>query len=368
MFLRNIFISNFRNYDQLSLELSPNINIIYGNNYQGKTNLLESIYVLALTKSHRSFIDNSLIKTGQKEAKIKGSLIVDDIPTNLEITLKEKQKTLKIDKEEVKKVSDYVSKMNIIIFYPADLNLITGSPELRRRYLNLELSQLDHQYLVVLSEYNKLLKMRNDYLKKLAFEEVFDDTYLDILTNYLIEKAIFIYKMRYRFISKLNSEISFIFSNITGLENFHLKYKSSINLENLNDETLKELMNEKFGKMQAVEKKYMTTLVGPHRDDFEFYLDKFNLKTHGSQGQQRLAILTLKIGEIEIFKKYRNSMPILLLDDVFSELDIDKKNKLLSYIDNNCQVIITTTDLEQIDEKIIAKAKLIKIENGKLIE
>ncbi|MBP3461670.1 MAG: DNA replication/repair protein RecF [Bacilli bacterium] len=364
MYISELKILNFRNYEILKLRLKKNINILIGDNGQGKTNLLESIYVLGLTKSHRSFIDNNLIKKNEKNCIIKGILNKDTIKTNLEIDMENKKKILKIDNNIMKKSSDYISKMNIIIFYPEDLELIKGSPITRRRFLNLELSQLNSNYFVILNDYNKLLKMRNDYLKN----NYIDINYLNILTNYLIEKAIIIYKIREKFINKLNDNIENIFYNITNLKNFNIKYKTSIEIKNLTRDEIKQSLREKFDEVKDQEIKFKNTLIGPHRDDFEFYVGDLNLKNYGSQGQQRLAIISLKLGEIDIFKKYVGTNPILLLDDVFSELDENKKNNLLKYINKDNQVIITTTDLNNIDKKILNNAKIIKIKNGKILK
>ena len=362
MHISSLKISNFRNYDLLKLDLNPNMNIIIGNNGQGKTNLLESIYVLGLTKSHRSFIDNNLIKQNEKICKIKGDLVKNDMTSKLEIVLENKKKNLKIDNNNINKNSDYISNMNIIIFYPEDLELIKGSPSSRRRFLNLELSQLNSNYLIILNDYNKLLKMRNDYLKN----SYIDQNYLNILTDYLIEKAITIYKLRKKFIDKLNNNVEKIYYDITKLKKFNIKYKSSIELDDLSYDNLKNKLEEKFIYMKNQELKLKTTLVGPHRDDLEFYLDDLNLKNYGSQGQQRIAIIALKLGEIDIFKQYKENTPILLLDDVFSELDEKKKNNLLKYINDDIQVIITTTDINNINKKVIKNSKIIEIKNGKV--
>ena len=364
MYLEKLEINKFRNYEHLYVELSKSINIIYGNNAQGKTNLLESIYVLGLTKSHRSFIDNNLINKDSNFARIKGLLNIDDYKSTLEIIIQKTSKKLKIDNFDIKRVSDYISNLNIIIFYPEDLKIIKDSPGERRKYLNTELSQMYSNYYNSLNEYNKLLKMRNDYLKKVN-ENTFDKEYLLIITNYLIDKAILIYRMRNKFIKEINNYCSVIFKNITGLDGFKIVYKPNVDLENNN---FKEQLIEKFTKLLNTEIKLGNTLIGPHRDDFEFCLGDINLKNYGSQGQQRLAILTLKLAEIEVFKKNKGYYPILLLDDVFSELDEVKKNNLLNYINNDIQTIITTTDLNLINKDIIDRSKLFYIENGNLIE
>lgn len=363
MYIKSLKIKNFRNYDDLSVNLKRGINIIYGENGQGKTNLLESLYVLALTKSHRSYIDNNIIKKDKEYLKINGSLYIDNIKNKLEIIINKNNKKLFIDNNEIKKVSNYISLMNIIIFYPDDLDLIKGSPSIRRRYLNLEISQLYNNYYVLINEYNKILKIRNDYLKK---NNNFDKNYFDVITDYLIDKSISIYILRNKFIERINENISDIFKNLTGIDNLKLDYVSIINSKNKSKEQIKMELIEQYKKIYEKEKKYKLTLIGPHRDDFNFFIEENNLKNYGSQGQHRMAVLALKLSEIEIFKKYKNNYPILLLDDVFSELDRKKKNNFLMYLNKDIQTIITTTDLNQINKNIRKNSHLIEIKNGKI--
>lgn len=368
MLLKNIQISNFRNYESLLLEFHKGINIIYGENGQGKTNLLESIYVLALTKSHRSFIDQHLIQNGKEAAKLIGLIQKDQMPLELEVGIKKTTKNYRIDQNQIRKTSDYISTLNIIIFYPEDLELLKGSPTLRRRYLNMELSQIYSHYINVLNDYNKLLKMRNDLLKKMFKNEIFDQVYYDILNEYFMEKAILIYRMRKKFIEKLNDNCPKIYHDLSGLDGFKIRYQTSIDLEAISESEMKKCLEQKLKEMFPTEKRLGTTLVGPHRDEIEFYLGESNLKNYGSQGQQRMAVLALKLAEIEIIKTKTSETPILLLDDVFSELDEVKKNNLLKYIDQNVQTIITTTDLSHVDESIRNCSKLIKISNGKVVQ
>ncbi len=367
MILKNIEVRNFRNYENLKITLNKNTNIIYGDNGGGKTNILESIFVLALTKSHRALSQADLINNGKENALIKGT-ILNEIPYNLELSLTKTTKQVKIDNNPVNKIGEYISMMNIIIFYSDDLDLIRGFPSNRRKYLNLELSQISKNYYNTLNDYNKLLKIRNDYLKKMSNKEPVDEGYFEILTDYLIERSIFIYQMREKYIERLNNICPDIYKDITGNDNFKIKYLPSIPLENMDKDNIRLEMKKALSENKTKEIKAKTTLFGPHRDDFEFQLNEKNLKNYGSQGQQRVAVLSLKLSEIKIFKDYKNNNPIILLDDVFSELDNDKKNNLLKYIDNDMQVIITTTDLDNIDENIKKKAKLIKIKNGKIVE
>lgn len=368
MILKKIELHNFRNYESLMTRFYKGINIIYGDNAQGKTNLLESIYVLGLTKSHRSFIDDNLIKNGCESLMIKGIVSGGLFDKELQITIDNKSKGYKIDDNSIKKVSDYISNMNIIIFYPDDLETLKGSPQLRRKYLNTELSQLYNSYYVVLNDYNKLLKMRNDYLKKMFKGQDVDMNYFDIITSYLIEKAIIIYQMRYKFIEKINETCGQIYKDIMGIEDFHIEYVSNMKIDDMKDPKLKDKLFEQYKKQLSYEQRVCITTIGPHKDDFNFMVGENNLKLYGSQGQQRIAVLTLKLAEIPIFKKYKETTPVLLLDDVFSELSDDKKNNLIKYISKDIQTIITTTELNNLDSKLVKKAKLFKIEQGKLIK
>ena len=365
MFLKKIYLSKFRNYDDLLLELNPGINIIYGDNAQGKTNLLESIYVLGLTKSHRSFIDNNLIKEGSNYSPTKGIITEKDIDTNYEIQLQPgKNKLLKVNDDTIKKVSDYVSKINIIIFYPDDLELVKGSPSVRRRFINLEISQIYGNYLNILAEYNQILKLRNDYIKLINQGQIVDMNYFQVLTDYYIEKSILMYQYRHKFIEKLNQISKEVFYDISLLDGFHIEYKTSFHFESYEKESMKTIISEKLKKSYFSEIKLKSTLYGPHKDDLEFFINDKNIKNYGSQGQQRMTVLALKLAEIRIFKEITDKYPILLLDDVFSELDEVRKNNLLKYIEQNIQTIITTTDLANIDESIKENSKLIYIRNG----
>ena len=367
MYLKKIKLNNFRNYKNLFFSLTKGINIIYGENAQGKTNLLESIYVLGITKSHRSFIDNSLINNNSDYLTIEGVISEKKIESKLSIYIDNKSKILKYNNNLVKKVSDYISIMNIIIFSPDDLEIIKSSPQIRRKYINLELSQLYSNYFILINEFNKILKLRNEYLKKINKRISVDKNYINILTSYLIDKSILIYKMRNKYINKINEYCTDIFKNIMNLDGFNIKYKKSIDFD-LNNPNFKEYLMNEYNNKLDYDIKICSTSMGPHKDDIEFYLGDKNLKFYGSQGQQRVAVLALKLAEIEIFKKYKESTPILLLDDIFSELDDIKKNNLLKYISRDIQTIITTTDLNNLDKKLIKKSKLFNINNGNIIK
>ena len=364
MILKELQLTNFRNYSSLKINFSPNVNIICGNNAQGKTNLIESIYILGLVKSHRTSIDNSIIKSGMDRGKIKGVFEKNKIKTKYEVILENQKKILKINNLEVKKLNEYLNNnINIIIFYPQDLKIVQGSPEDRRDYLNIELGQLSNNYLKILLDYNKLLKIRNDYLKKMNMHIKVDLNYFDIITNYLIDKAIIICKMRNKFINELNLEAEKIFFDITNKSKFTILYKTNFYFK---EEDSKKIMFEKYKENLEKEINIGSTLLGPHRDDLQLLLENSDLKYFGSQGQQKIAVLSMKLSEIEIFKKYKETKPLILLDDVFSELDNIKKKNIVKYLQENIQVIITTTDLKSINKKICEKARIFKIKNGNL--
>lgn len=366
MILKNIGAINYRNYDFFKINLSPSLNIFYGDNGQGKTNILESIYFLGLTKSHRVSDDHLIIKKGKSNLKVQGNIINNKINYKLEIELSDKGKLLQKD-ENNEKTIDYINNLNVIIFYPDDLSMIKGSPSERRKFLNVEISQLEKKYLKILSEFNKILKIRNDLLKNCQKTSKIDIDYFKIINDMYVEKSILIYKYRINFINNLNLINKNIYETITNLKNFNIKYICNLkNMEQIEEEKLSNYMTQELKKIYYQEIKYGLSLIGPHRDDFSFNIGDLDLKKYGSQGQQRIAILTLKFSELSLYDD--NNKPILLLDDIFSEIDDSKKNNILSYLNQNIQTIITTTDLNNIDKKIIDQSKLFEIKNEQIIE
>lgn len=368
MVIKTLELTNFRNYQNLKIDFSPNINIIYGDNGQGKTNLLEGIYVLGLTTSYRSYLASDLINKNSDLAQLRGKIVNNKIPSSLNIIISNNSKKLKIDKNHISLVSNYINKMNIVIFHPEDINLVKGSPNNRRTYLNTQLSQIHQNYYKLINDYNKILKQRNELLKRLQKKVKIDTHFFNILTESLIERAFKIYQYRNNYIKNINKNISKIYNDIMNNQHFKLEYIPSIRIESYMRDELITNLKKTFNDNYLNEIKIGSTISGPHRDDFQFILDDNNIKTYGSQGQQRAAILSLKLSEIPIFKFYKNTYPILLLDDVFSELDDKKKNNLLKYIINHIQTFITTTDIDSISPKLLEKSKLFEIKQGKIIE
>ena len=345
MIIKTLELQNFRNYKSLKIDLNKKTNIIYGKNGEGKTNILESIYLLCFLSSHRTISSDSLIKTNEEKAKIKGKLI-KEMPYNLEIDLTKTKKEVKIDDKVVNKLSDYIEKMNVIIFSSEDLNLIKGSPKERRRYFDLELTKLSINYYSVLNDYNKLLKIRNEYLKELNQNMNVDLNYFHILTDYLVNKSIFIYQMRNKLVEKLNKILNPIYKEISGIKGFNIKYLPSVELENFDKENIKEKLEDAFNNNLEKEIRLKSTLYGPHRDDFLFNIEDNSLKDFGSQGQQRSAALSLKFAEIDLFEEETGEKPVLLLDDVLSELDENRRSKLLE-MSSSLQTVITCTEFEE---------------------
>ena len=364
MFLRRLNLVNFRNISNLTLEFNNNINIFIGNNAQGKTNILESIYFLAITKSHRTHNELNLIKLNELFTKVTG--LYEDNKKDLRelsILLNEKGKKVSVDNIMQKKISNYLSRLNVIMFCPDDLEIIKGSPSIRRKFLNIELSQFSNEYVHLLKEYNFVLKQRNEYLKQ-KNNAKFDKTYFDILTESLIDKNIKLVKLRYDFINKINNELSDVFNNISNMGNLIIKYKSFISENDLKRDDLRDFLIKRYNSLLTNEILQKTTLLGCHKDDFKIYINDLDVTEFCSQGQQRLSILSLKLAEIEVFIKEKNIKPIILLDDIFSELDENKKNNIINYFKKDIQIFITTTDINDVNDDLKDKSDIYIVNNG----
>ena len=368
MNISKINLVNFRNYSKLSINLGQNMNIFIGNNAQGKTNILESIMFLALTKSPRVFNESDLIKYGLSKAIVKGKVKDNNSIREMEISLEKGKKSLSINKTPIKKLSSYISNLIIISFTPDDLNIIKSSPSIRRNVLNVQISQLSKVYLNTYNEYNKLLKVRNEYLKVLFTNSIADKNYFDVITEKLIEKAVIIYQIRKEYIDMINLSITDIYDDIDNSKaKISMKYEPNVEILDYDTNKLSDTLKNIFKTNYRKELNNGVTLFGPHRDDFSFYLDEKNLKIYGSQGQQKLAVLAYKLSEVPIFIDKCNSTPVLLFDDIFSELDIKKRNGVLKYVQRNIQTIITTTDLKNIQKKYLKEAFIFEVKEGKII-
>ena len=367
MIIRKLNLINFRNYKKITITLDKKINIFIGDNAQGKTNILESIYFLALTKSYRT-TDLNLINKKYENAKVKGEIKNNNIFKSLTIELNQEKKKVKVNNNEIKKISEYITNLNVILMSPEDINILQGTPAERRNFLNIELSQLSKNYIKKYNEFNKILKIRNNYLKMLYKSSNTDYRYLDSVTENLIEREIDIYQERKKFIDFINNRIDKIYENITGKKNFKVIYETNVDLEDFSKEKIRKNLINKYKNSLKKEIENGMTIYGPHRDDLQFLIDNDDIKIYGSQGQQKISIIALKLSEIEIFKEITDTYPILLLDDVFSELDIKNRNKLIDYINKDMQVIITTNDTRGINRKFLEEAKIFKVKDGIVTE
>lgn len=359
MYIKTLELKDYRNYNELHMNFYNGVNILYGDNAQGKTNILESLYICGTTKSHKGSKDKEIIKLDRDESHIKILLEKDKITHKIDMHLKKnKPKGVAIDGIPIKKSSELFGIINFVFFSPEDLSIIKNGPSERRRFIDLELCQLDKVYLHHLSCYNKILIQRNNLLKQISFNRKLLDT-LSVWDSQLIEHGSQIMKSRELFIEQLKVIVNKIHNQLSGeKENLILNYESNVTIENFKEKLENSLERDINLKM---------TNYGPHRDDFSIYNGSEDIRKFGSQGQQRTAALSLKLAEIEIVKQVTRDNPILLLDDVLSELDRKRQNYLLNSI-SDLQTIITCTGLEEMIANRMKCDKIFKVVEGTVTE
>ncbi|MDR2832483.1 MAG: DNA replication/repair protein RecF [Streptococcaceae bacterium] len=356
---------NFRNYSQVQLDFSDSINIFLGENAQGKTNLLESIYVLALTKSHRTNQEKELVNFESKEALLAAKISRRTGNFSIEVKFTTKGRQTKVNHIQQKKLSEYIGAMNVILFAPEDLEIVKGSPSVRRKFLDMELSQMNPIYLYDLMEYQKLLKQRNLYFKQM-FEKkkALDELYLDILEEQLAEFGTKVIIARKKFIEQLSVWAKNVHSTISGnREELKLSYLQTVKAT---DDVLVENYIKQLKETRSKDARRFTTSIGPHREDLLFYVNDLYVSRFGSQGQQRTSALSVKLAEIDLMKEFTGEYPILLLDDVMSELDNERQVFLLQAILGKTQTFVTTTTLDHLKD-LNVPGKIFYVENGKII-
>ncbi len=358
MIIESLSLKNYRNYENLNLNFSDGTNIFYGNNAQGKTNILEAVYMSGTTKSHRTNKDLELIRFTEQESHISTILKKDGISHKIDIHLKNnKSKGVAIDGIPIKKASELFGMINFVFFSPEDLNIIKNGPAEKRRFMDMELCQLNKIYLSDLANYNKIILQRNKLLKDFYFRSDLEDT-LDIWDMQLFEYGKRIIEMREALVERLNEIIYDIHLSLSGGKE-HLKVVYLKNCE-------KEEFLSQLKKNRERDLKLKTTSVGPHRDDLGFFFDDMDVRKYGSQGQQRCAALSLKLSEIELVKSIIKDTPILLLDDVLSELDKNRQNYLLNHI-HDIQAMITCTGLDEFVNCRFSIDKIFKVTDGTVI-
>ena len=365
MHIEKIELQNFRNYKNLELEFSKNVNLILGKNAQGKTNLLEAVYLTAIGRSFRTSKDLELVKFNENNAIVKVWAEKELNSTTVEISIKRKgekssEKFIKKDRKNVTKTSQLLKNILIVIFSPEDLKIVKDEPEKRRKFIDRELSQISPKYYNSLSNYKKSLLQRNTYLKS---SQKIDDTFLSVLDDQLIDYGCRVIKHRIKFIKDLEKfgqkkhlEIS------NELEELSISYQSSVNFTN--EEVLMDSFKMALEKSRSRDLFKKNTGVGPHRDDIAFYINGMDA-SFGSQGQHRSLVLSIKLAEIDLMESITNESPILLLDDVMSELDNTRQLKLLETISQSIQTFITTTSLDHL-QNLPENLSIFNIQNGKI--
>lgn len=359
MKIKQLELSNFRNYETLSIEFDDAVNILYGDNAQGKTNVLEAAYLCGTTKSYKGNKDREMIRHSEEEAHIRMFIEKAGIDHKIDMHLKKtKSKGVAIDGVPIKKSADLFGLIHIVFFSPEDLGMIKNGPAERRRFLDLELCQLDRSYLFYLSSYNKVINQRNNLLKQIGFNKSLADT-LDVWDAQLIEYGTGIIKTRKKFIKEINEILPEMNAKLSGgKEKLLIQYEPNVSEDDFAAKLAMNLDRDLILK---------STGCGPHRDDIGFFIDKENIKLYGSQGQQRTAALSLKLTELELVRNKIKEQPVLLLDDVLSELDRNRQNYLLDSI-TQMQTIITCTGLEELIGNRKEYHKIFHVVNGAVFE
>ncbi|PKM53437.1 RecA filament-DNA complex stabilisation, ssDNA and dsDNA binding, ATP binding [Petrocella atlantisensis] len=358
MYIRHLELNNYRNYQEAAIDFDPGINIIYGDNAQGKTNLIEAIYLCATSKSHRLSKDKELIRINEKDAHVYMVFEKNDIIETVDVHLKKiGKKNIAINKNPIKKLNELFGLINIIMFSPEDLGLIKNGPKDRRRFIDLELSQLKPLYMYYLSHYHKVLKQRNQLLKN-NHNRLDMQSLLDVWDDQLVKYGTTIIEMRKNFIEDLKPILYEKHLHLSGKkETLDMVYENDVDVEDY---------KVKLAAARTGDLKKGTTTVGPHRDDIRFDINKIDIRIYGSQGQQRTAALALKLSEIELIKKQVNHAPILLLDDVLSELDHQRQHYLIEHL-KDIQTFITCTGIDDFIKKELNGYQLYQIKDAKVI-
>lgn len=359
MIIKSIELQNFRNYEDLNISFDEGTNIFYGDNAQGKTNILEAAYLSGTTKSHKCSKDKEMIRFGEQEAHIRTIVVKKEKEYQIDMHLKNnRSKGIAINKVPIKKASELFGILNMVFFSPEDLNIIKNGPAERRRFLDSELCQLDKIYLSDLTTYNKILNQRNKLLKDMVYRPDLKDT-LPVWDMQLVETGRKIIRRRKQFVDELNEIVHDIHYRISGeKENLLLQYEPSI--EDI-------FFEDELSRVKERDMRQCMTSVGPHRDDLLFSIGEVDIRKFGSQGQQRTSALSLKLSEIELVKRSIHDTPVLLLDDVLSELDSNRQNYLLNSI-HDTQTLITCTGLDEFVKNRFHINKIFKVVQGTVEE
>jgi len=362
MYIEKLTLKNFRNYENLELDFDSRVNLVTGRNAQGKTNLIESLYLSSIGRSFRTPRDAEMIRFGEENAYVKVKAQKELTATTVEIMLgSDSKKAVKKDGSSIRSISKLLDNIIIVIFSPEDLKIVKEEPEKRRKFIDRELSQIKPSYFESISKYKKALLERNRYLK----EETPDPAMLDMWDDVLVKYGADIMQKRNGFLEELSSISSEIHQKITnGKENLALQYEPNVEVA-ASAEEQEAKIRKALQNARERDVRFRSTSRGPHKDDFSFLIDGVNVRNYGSQGQQRTSALSLKLAELELIKREAGENAILLLDDVMSELDEERREYLIRAFSEN-QIFITCTDIDESLMRAYPEAKIIRVENGRI--
>jgi DNA replication and repair protein RecF len=377
MYLKTLHLHNFRNYFEQSVKFDRQKTILLGNNAQGKSNILEAVELLATLKSHRTNRDHDLISEGKKMGKILGNVERTYGKSDLSIILRSPgRRTLTLNQENIRRHLEFLGSLNAVGFSSLDLDLVRGSPDTRRSWLDTLLVQLEPVYTYILHEYYQVLRQRNALLKKLrkkvaeqatSADLEFQISQLQLWDRQLVETGSRVTRRRARVIERLTSLAQTWYKNISGgQEILEITYLPNIFCDSDDPTQVKEAFLDRLEQYRIAEQQLGTSLVGPHRDDVKFTINKIPAKSSGSQGQQRTLVLSLKLSELQLIEKVIGEPPLLLLDDVLAELDANRQNQLLEAVQGRCQTLITTTHLHSFNTQWLQSSQILKVQAGKI--
>ncbi|MBB6731700.1 DNA replication/repair protein RecF [Cohnella zeiphila] len=371
MQLKSLELHGYRNYEKLELATGAGVNILIGPNAQGKTNLLEAIHVLALTKSHRTSKDKELIGWNQPSARLKAELERKVGPVTVELLLSPQGKKAKVNGLEQRKLSGFVGTVNVVLFAPEDLDIVKGSPGIRRRFMDMEIGQVHPGYLFDLQQYQRIMQQRNNYLKATDYSRASREM-MEVWDEQLTASGVKMMQRRQNFIVKLQRWAEKIHEGITaGTERLTVEYRPSFgggpDAAWEDQSSLFQQFMLKLTQGREQEFRRGTTLVGPHRDDLAFAINGKDVQSFGSQGQQRTTALSLKLAELELMREEIGEYPLLLLDDVLSELDQQRQTQLIETFQSRVQTFITTTGLESVNMSRLKDAAVYHVRDGTVL-
>lgn len=365
MYINSLKLVNYRNYDNLLVEFNDKINLIVGRNGQGKTNIVEAITLMSIGRSFRTNKDKEIIKFGCESLYSACNFTRNNMDKKIEVAVTKEKKGIKVNGVSIKTIQELLGNLNVVVFSPEDLKLVKSGPKERRGFIDKEISQIMPRYYSLLTNYNKIINQRNKVLKSFNVDDYLLDVYDENLSTYGSE----IYLIRAKFVDKLSKISESLHKKLTsGGEDLNIIYKNQLNIK-IDDsiEDVKKRMIEKLKSSRQVDIVNKSTKVGPHRDDLGIYINNIDVRLYGSQGQQRTASISMKLSEIDLIKMELGDYPVLILDDVFSELDQERQRMLIEKL-GDIQMFVTSAD--PLHKKILMNSSytVYYVENGRIVD